>query len=127
MKPYKDPTADTAIRNVSRRGYRRGEIYYICKDKRLGSEQEAGRPAVIVSNNYCNDNSPCVEVVYLTTQDKPNLPTHTTVVCREISTALCEQIHTVDKKRFGKYIKKCTKEEMRAIDIALMISLGLMK
>ena len=38
--------------------------------------KEGGRPAVIVSNDVCNEHSRVVEVVFLTTKEKPPLPTH---------------------------------------------------
>lgn len=56
---------------------KRGQIYYIeSNHQEIGSEQRAGRPAVIVSNDKNNENSTTVEVVYMTTQPKNDLPTH---------------------------------------------------
>lgn len=80
--------------------FRRGEIYYIEKSENYGSEQQAGRPAVIVSNDTNNEHSATVEVVYLTTRNKNELPTHVRVNGTGItSTALCEQVATIDKGR----------------------------
>lgn len=105
----------------------RGDIFYISKGKTrtYGSEQEPDRPAVIVSNNTGNHFAPVVEVVYLTTQEKNPMPTHVDVMCHVPSVALCEQIFTVYKDRLGGYIRSCTEKEMKEIDNALMISLGL--
>ena len=106
----------------------RGEIYYIERipAQTVGSEQQYGRPAVIVSNDMCNTYSTTVEVVYLTTQPKNDLPTHVTIrSSTKPSIALCEQIHTIDVKRLGDYVAICTESEMNAIDAALMISLGI--
>jgi mRNA interferase MazF len=73
-----------------------------------------------------NKNGGTVEVVYLTTQPKTDLPTHCTIRSTgRISTVLCEQVHTVSIERVGKYIGQCTDVEMRNIDIAIMISLSL--
>lgn len=103
----------------------RGDIFFVRKGGySIGSEQESGRPAIIVSNDTGNRYSDAVEVVYLTTKEKPPLPTHVEVICKVPSTALCEQIFTVSKERLGEFIKECTKEEMVAIDKALMISVG---
>ena len=105
---------------------RRGDIFYIRKSGRsIGSEQNQGRPAVVVSNDMANKYSPVVEVVFLTTQEKTQLPTHVEVICKVPSTALCEQVHSIYADRLEDYIKTCTDEEMEAIDRALMISLGL--
>lgn len=104
----------------------RGDIFYIKKGGyNTGSEQEAGRPGVIVSNNMNNSHSSTVEVVYLTTQEKTPLPTHAEVICKVPSTALCEQIWSVSVDRLGDWIKECTEEEMAAIDKALSVSLDL--
>ena len=105
---------------------KRGEIYYISRGGyNTGSEQQADRPGVIVSNDKNNKNSQTLEVVYLTTQPKNELPTHCTIRSTgRVSTVLCEQIHTV-VERIGKYIGVCTAQEMQNIDIGLMISIGL--
>lgn len=104
----------------------RGDIFYIQKGGRItGSEQNQGRPAVVVSNDVGNNNSSIVEVVYLTTQEKNPLPTHTKVLCQVPSIALCEQISTVSQERLGNFIRACTEKEMAAIDKAIMISLGI--
>lgn len=105
----------------------RGDIFYVAKGKYQSSEQGGERPAVVVSNNSCNHFSDCVEIVYLTSQTKKPLPTHVEVVCRCLSTALCEQIYTVHKDRLTDYVRSCTADEMRRIDNALKISLGLGK
>lgn len=106
---------------------KRGEIYYINSFyTEEGSEQRAGRPAVIVSNDTCNEVSPVVEVVYLTAQPKKDLPTHVFIRSSIYpSTVLCEQIHSISKERIAEYVGKCTKSELEAIDNALAISLGI--
>lgn len=106
---------------------RRGEIYYITRGyDEEGSEQRAGRPAVIVSNDKCNENSTVLEVVYLTTQAKTDLPTHVDIRSTPRSSiALCEQINSIYKDKFGDYIGTCTDYEMMMIDAALAISLNL--
>ncbi len=107
---------------------RRGEIYYIENNLAtvtVGSEQRSGRPGIIVSNDKGNEHSEHVEVVYLTTKDKTPLPTHVKIMASVPSTALCEQVHSVDKSRIKEHLRDCTEEEMKEIDNALLISLGL--
>lgn len=106
---------------------KRGEIYYIrSTHQEEGSEQRADRPAVIVSNNKNNEHSETVEVVYMTTRPKNDLPTHVfTRSALSPSTILCEQVCTVSKSRAGTLIGKLTDTELQALDIALMISLGI--
>lgn len=107
---------------------KRGEMFYISRGGASynGSEQHSDRPAVVVSNNKNNENSNVIEIVYMTTQPKTDLPTHVTVRSTgRISTVLCEQVYSVSTERVGTYIGECTDKEMENIDIALMISLQL--
>lgn len=106
---------------------KRGEIFYISRGGvTCGSEQYADRPAVIISNDSNNKNSNTVEIVYLTTQPKTDLPTHCTIRSTgKPSTVLCEQVHSVSVDRIGNYIGQCSENEMENINICLMISLAL--
>ena len=106
---------------------KRGEIYYINSIfNEVGSEQRAGRPAVIVSNDKNNEQSGVVEIVYMTTKPKSDLPTH--VFTRSTptpSTILCEQITTVSKDRVENFIGRLSDTELQLVENALAISLGL--
>ena len=105
----------------------RGEVFYIVSNyDNVGSEQRAGRPAVVVSNNLNNEHSRCVEICYLTLQEKSPLPTHVKIDRGECfnSTILCEQITTVSKERIGDYMCRLPDEVMDKVDKALIISLG---
>lgn len=109
---------------------RRGDVFYITHAKNFNNGitlDTTGRPAVIVSADELNKNSDYLEVVYLTTQPKKPMPTHTSVYCKNDSTALCETIHTVEKGRLGNYVRTVTDEEMDGIEHGLNWSLGLYK
>lgn len=109
---------------------RRGDIFYITHAKNFNNGitlDTTGRPAVIVSADDLNKNSDYIEVVYLTTQPKKPMPTHTSVYCKNDSTALCETIHTVEKGRLGNYVRTVSDEEMDGIEHGLNWSLGLYK
>lgn len=106
---------------------KRGDIWYIESGyNTVGSEQRPGRPAIVVSNDRNNEHSQTLEVVYLTTQPKHDLPTHVTIrsTSRE-SIALCEQITSVAIERFGDYHGRVTEQELNRIETAMLISLGL--
>lgn len=107
--------------------YKRGEIFYIERTgDSYGSEQQAGRPAIVVSNDKNNEYSSILEVVYLTTQPKTELPTHIDIrSTKKNSIALCEQVHTVSVQRVGDFVGNCSEYEMQMIDAALLISLGI--
>lgn len=104
---------------------KRGQIYYIeSNHQEIGSEQRAGRPAVIVSNNKNNENSTTVEVVYMTTQPKNDLPTHVFIRSSlRPSTVLCEQIYSVSTERLGTYIGELTDRELQELNNYLFESL----
>lgn len=88
--------------------------------------QGGGRPAVIISNDIGNNAAPILEVVYLTTQEKKPLPTHVKINSSKYpSTVLCEQIDTVNKDKVGDYIGQCSMAEMKKIDAALAVSIGI--
>lgn len=106
---------------------KRGDIWYVESSyAAVGSEQRSGRPAIVVSNDKNNQHSSTVEMVYLTTQPKHDLPTHVTIrSTNRVSTAICEQITTVAVERIGSYCGQATDEEMAAIDRAMLVSLGI--
>ena len=105
----------------------RGDIWYIGNGyPAVGSEQRPGRPAVVVSNQRNNQYGEVVEVVYLTTAPKRDLPTHVTIRSSgRVSTALCEQISTVSVERLGSYCGHVSDSELTAIENAMLISLGI--
>ena len=105
---------------------KRGDIWYVSKDNYTGCEQAAGRPAIIVSNEKNNACAEIVEVVYMTTQPKKDLPTHILIRSSEReSTALCEQITTVSVDRLLGYKGHLTPAEMTNVEVAMLISLEL--
>lgn len=105
---------------------KRGDIHYILEGAVTGSEQRAGRPAIIVSNDTYNVASEVVEVVFLTTRPKSDMSTHIAIrSAPHISTAICEQITSVSKERIGDFVGTCTESEMAQIDVALRHSLAL--
>ena len=100
----------------------RGDIYFV--KKRFDTDtQEA--PAIVVSNNISNNMSKSVTVVWLSQHPEQDAPTHVPVVCKTLSTAMCEKVSTVNKNRIGNLIRSCTDEEMQQIDNALVLALGL--
>ena len=104
---------------------KRGQIYYVGRSYAAGSEMRAGRPGIIVSNDRNNDHSSVVEVIYLTTHPKKDLPTHVTIRSMEReSTALCEQVTSVSTDRLGRCMGEVTDAEMQSLEIAMLISLG---
>lgn len=114
--------------SLNTREVKRGDIFYITYSKNFNdsySYDTTGRPGVIVSDDHLNRGSKYVEVVYLTTKIKRDMPTHVDVFCKTPSTALCETIHTVEKDRIGTYVRTVSDEEMKNIERGLRRSLGM--
>lgn len=107
---------------------KRGDIYYVNSvfPPATGCEQRPGRPAIVVSNNANNTHCDVVDVVYLTTKEKVDLPTHCKILSgtRE-STALCEHIDSVSTSRLGDLVTVCSPKEMAQVNKCLRIALAL--
>lgn len=107
---------------------RRGDIFYIKKrNDTVGHEQWSGRPGIVVSNDMLNRAENTVEIVYLTTKPKKQSPLHVPIYALgRTSTALCEQIWTTSVERLQSKGENIG-DQIREIDRALMVSLGLQK
>lgn len=112
-----------------KRKYKRGEIYYADLSPVVGSEQGGYRPVLILQNNKGNKYSSTVIVASITSRlSKHRLPTHvdmSSIRLKKHSIALLEQLRTIDKARMKEYIGKATKAEMKEIEVALLISVGI--
>ena len=72
--------------SLNTREVKRGDIFYITYSKNFNdsySYDTTGRPGVIVSDNHLNRGSEYVEVVYLTTKIKRDMPTYVRTVSNE--------------------------------------------
>ena len=108
-----------------------GDIYYASLSPVVGSEQGGIRPVIIIQNDVGNRYSPTVIVAAITSQiNKAKLPTHVEISSEEYglnkdSVVLLEQIRTLDKRRLKEKIGRMTNGDMRKVDEALLISIGL--
>lgn len=113
---------------------RRGEIYNIDFGNNEDSHKQCGiRPALVVSNNRANENSPMVTVVPLTARvwKKKYLPTHVqipltaSIGLSKPSMALAEQVEALDKSHLMEKLGEVYDElVMQEITIALQIQIG---
>lgn len=105
---------------------KRGEIYYIDIPFYTGCEMTKNRPGIIVSCDALNNAGSVVTVVYLSASPKRVSPGHVAIQSsHRPSTAMCEQIYTIDKSRVGSYVGELTEVEMEQVDIAIRRTLGL--
>ncbi len=109
---------------------RRGEIYFADLSPVVGSEQGGIRPVLIIQNDVGNKYSPTVIVSAITSQlSKAKIPTHVELSASEYnlpkdSVVLLEQIRTIDKRRLKEKVSELDGKKMRAINLALLVSLG---
>lgn len=111
--------------------FKRGEIYIANLNPFVGSEQGGTRPVIILQNNIGNYFSPTLVVAPLTSKVKykKKLPTHYIIQDDEELTAeslvLLEQVKTIDKQRVLRYVGRVSDEDMKGIEKALKVSLGM--
>ena len=110
---------------------KRGEIYLASLDPVVGKEISKTRPVVIVSNDKNNEFSGTVTILSVTSknlkriypfevflqQGSGNLP--------KDSKVKADQIRTLDKARLVKEIGKLDQKEIKGIEKAMKIHLGL--
>lgn len=111
--------------------FRRGALYYADLGFFRGSEQGGIRPVLVIQNDIANIYGSTLTVAPLTSKykKKRNLPTHC-VLCHveglsERSVVMLEQIVTIDKMRIRRYIGRVSLGDMRNVDEAIHVSLGL--
>lgn len=112
---------------------KRGDLFYAALDETyVGSEQTGVRPVVILQNNIGNEHSPTVIVAPITSRvnSKSIIPTHVYIRgyknrLKQNSLVLTEQIRAIDKQRLKYYIGALDTGELRRVDKALIISLGI--
>lgn len=109
---------------------RRGEIYWVDFDAPRGSEQGGRRPALVIQNDIGNRASSTTIVAAMTSKQKASHPFHVEVSALESGmnkdgTILLEQILTISIDRLIEIAGRLSSENMREVDKALQVSLGL--
>ena len=112
---------------------KRGDVFFADLSPVIGSEQGGTRPVLIIQNDIGNRFSPTVIIAAITAQiQKAKLPTHVEIDAKKYgferdSVILLEQLRTIDKSRLTDRITQLDAKLMQEVDIALGISLGLVK
>lgn len=104
----------------------RGEIYWVQFDPSVGEEIRKTRPAIVVSNDKSNRNTRRYQVVPLTTNTQKLYPCEASVdIDGKKSKAMADHLQTASILRFGNRIGQVSAKDMRAVDDAIRLQLGL--
>ena len=107
-------------------GPRRGDVYWVALDPAVGTEIKKTRPAVIVSNNSCNQFGTRVVVMPLSSNVESLFPGEAAVIVKgKPARAMGDQIRSLDKSRLRAKIETLNAEQLKAVDDALRITLSL--
>jgi mRNA interferase MazF len=110
----------------------RGMVVEVSLDPVVGHEQGRTRPCVVVQNDIGNRFASTTIVVPLTDAAHIRTPSPIYVLVKKgdggatkDSYVLCDQIRTVDQRRFKTLYGTLSPSAMAQVDAALLISLGL--
>jgi mRNA interferase MazF len=105
---------------------KRSEVWWVNFDPSIGGEIQKKRPAVIVGNDSSNKFLNRVQVVPLTSKTDRLYPSEALVVFEgKESKAMADQLATVSKTRLFKRAGIISIEDMRRIEKAVKVQLGI--
>ena len=126
---YPDPTPHEALKNIeNENNIRRGDIYEIHKhvNRDTGEKSDEKMLCVIVSNDDINTKSGFVEYVLISDIQFDGYETTVPINRAGIKgCAVCSKISTCGKNKIGDLVSVCFDDELKAIDAALLASLGM--
>lgn len=108
---------------------KRGDIFLVDLDPAIGSEIKKTRPVLVISNDINNKSLETITILPITSSVRTYYPFETFISAKDSglsrdSRVKCNQIRTVNKKRFVKFIGKVDDEKLREVEGALLVHLG---
>ena len=104
-----------------------GEVWWVDFDPSPAGEVQKTRPAAIVSNDASNRNLNRVQVVPITSNVTRVYPCEAPIDLNgESRKAMADQIATVTKQRLKSRLATLSPDDVRAIEQAIRIQLGLL-
>ncbi len=109
---------------------KRGEVYFVSLDPIIGAEIGKIRPALVISNNVNNQYADTVTVLPITSKIIKVYPFEVLIKkgkygLTKDSKVKCSQIRTIDKKRLIKHVGTLEDIEIKKVENALLIHLGI--
>ncbi|MBP1768166.1 MAG: PemK-like addiction module [Candidatus Aminicenantes bacterium] len=105
---------------------RRGEVFWVKLDPVRGTEIRKTRPAVILSNDSCNQFGARVIVLPITSNVESLFPGEAMIEIQgNPARVLGDQMRSLDKSRLGSRIGMLSPAELSAVEEAVRITLGL--
>lgn len=103
---------------------KRGDVVLVDLRGRRGFEQQGIRPCVVIQNDIGNKYANTTIIAPITTTNRNQMPTHVIIQLDEESVVICEQLVTVDESRLMSKLSRLSEKDMKEINKAIMISLG---
>ena len=104
----------------------RGEVWWVGFGPSVGGEVRKSRPAIVVSNDGANRHMNRLQVVPITSNTGRLFPPEAYVtVGGEQRKAMADQLATVSKERLGDRLGRLEAADMKAVERAIRVQLGL--